>query len=467
MANIILWTTFYSENTLVRPLGAYKLASWLRLNGYTVKVIDFCHLMSPEDLISITEKYITDKTLTIGVSSTFWNSVDQNLKTFSNRSTIEPSWVVNARLILEEKYPKLLWSLGGAKSDRENTRFIWKKFSGFAEDTFLKWIDENSKRLRRAEAFDIKTSETIFSKDDFILPQETLPIELGRGCMFKCKFCSYPLIGKKPGTYLRDYSYIREEFIRNYNEWGTTNYYFQDDTVNEDPEKIRAIADIVQGLPFELKWVGYNRLDLIYSKQDTISMLKDSGLKSTQFGIESFNPEASKSVGKGWNGKHAKDFLLTLKDKWGPDINWTLSFIAGLPGEDKESLLETAKWCIDNKMYHWVFFPLGLDSSPSKHWKSEFEINSKLYGYTFKDNDPAFWMLGDWDLSKATEYAKYLNEISVDHTKISSWLLFGVSSLDIAPLDTLMQINRKDLPVIELEKRKKSIIANYIQSQLR
>ena len=35
-----------------------------------------------------------------------------------------------------------------------------------------------------------------FEKNDFILPGESLPLELSRGCIFKCRFCQYPNIGK-------------------------------------------------------------------------------------------------------------------------------------------------------------------------------------------------------------------------------------------------------------------------------
>lgn len=119
MANIILWnsTDFPRYNTLgcpARSLGAYQLASWLRHNGYTVKVIDFCSLMSTDNLVNITEKYINEDTLTIGVSTTFWRSEGWN--PIGDYVYVEPKWVISARKIIENKFPDIKWTMGGART---------------------------------------------------------------------------------------------------------------------------------------------------------------------------------------------------------------------------------------------------------------------------------------------------------------------------------------------------------------
>ena len=44
---------------------------------------------------------------------------------------------------------------------------------------------------------------------DFIWPQESLTIEASRGCVFKCKFCAFPIIGKKKHDHVRDPQEIR------------------------------------------------------------------------------------------------------------------------------------------------------------------------------------------------------------------------------------------------------------------
>ena len=460
MANIILWNSFNINHSPMRTMSCYQLASWLRQHGYTAVVIDFCHLMGADRLAEVTEKYIGSDTLAVGVSTNFWNSnVDYGM------TASEPLWVQLAREIVERRNPFVKWILGGNFVYSPNIKMSWRIFKWHAEDELLKWMDENSSKLKRRELFDITTSTQYFHSTDFIQPNEVLPIELGRGCQFKCKFCSYPLIGKKKGTYLRQFDHIRESFIRNYNEWGTTKYYFLDDTVNESDEKVQALAEIVQALPFELKWVGYNRLDLIGSKPETIKWLKDSGLKSPFFGIESFHPGASKIVGKGWIGKHGKDFLLRLKEEWGKDVNWHLSFIAGLPGETREDLQSTLQYCIENDMHDWYFHPLTINRNPDKMWKSEFALNYKDYGYSFTEEHNNFeWKNDYWTYRDVHTYVDELNLASKNYVKYSCWFLSALTSLGHSY--DIMHTLKKDLPRISYKVETWKFVGKYVSLHL-
>jgi hypothetical protein len=54
MANLIIWNCLNEDINASRPLGAHQLSGWLRSHGYTVKVIDFCHALSTDALVSLT-----------------------------------------------------------------------------------------------------------------------------------------------------------------------------------------------------------------------------------------------------------------------------------------------------------------------------------------------------------------------------------------------------------------------------
>lgn len=466
MANLIIWTTLHADHAPIRGVAGYHLASWLRQHGYTVEVIDFSHLMTTDQLVDITEKYIGSDTIAVGVSSTFWDSFWKAFNTDIPVKGIEPEWVVKAREKIQSRHPNLKWLLGGSKAVRKIFQFEWIKFPGFAEDDLLRWMDQNSGKFLRRDLFSIQTTTKSFQPSDFIQPNEVIPIDLGRGCMFKCKFCSYPLIGKKPGTYLRDPNFIREEIIRNYNEWGTTKYYFQDDTVNESPEKVKWLADIAQSLQFKIDWVGYTRLDLIQRRPETIQMLKDSGLRSAYFGIESFHPQASMAIGKGWNGKYAKDFLLELKELWGKDINWFVSCITGLPGEPREHLEEVAQWLIDNKMYEWTFFGLNIDITPSKYWKSEFELDYAKYGYSFPDPKRAYyWEREGWNAIEADRVARELNIKCRPHYVPSTWLLAELTTFGKS-FEELMFTKKTDIDWDDYRQKTKDFVNVYVGNKL-
>jgi hypothetical protein len=458
MANLILWNTLNTDNSTVRPIACYQLASWIRQHGYTVKVIDYCHAMTTDELVAITNKHIGSDTLAIGVGTTFWNKPGTMLI-----NSVEPQWVIDARLLLASsvKY----WLLGGPASAVDNMKFNWIKFRSFSEDSLLQWIDQNSSKLVRRELFDIKTASLHFSDTDNIQPYEVLPTELGRGCQFKCRFCSFPLAGKRKGTYIKDFELTREALIRNYSEFGVTRYCILDDTVNESEEKIFALADIAQHLPFKLEWIGYNRLDLIWSRPATIQALKDSGLKSAFFGIESFHPEASMAVGKGWMGKQGKEFLLKLKEEWGPDVNWYLSFIVGLPGETVDSLEDTVNWCITNKMYNWEFNCLIINRGSIKTQKSEFELEYEKYGYSYADDSTHNWKNNNWTMPTAAKFSDYLNRKSYLHRTLSGFAYSRYGSLGYA-FEDLVGKHIASIPQIEITAKTKNRIDEYVRYQL-
>lgn len=459
MANLILWNSLNVETSPVRPAGPHQLAYWLKLHGYDVKVIDFCHLLTTDELVNLTLKHIDQSTIAIGVSTTFWKKSLQDYF----ESTLEPNWVLDARSKLNHK--KVKWLLGGANSNG-NFLFNWDILHGHAEDSLLKYMDENSSVIKTRSKFDIVSLDNCFYDDLNIQSTEVLPIELSRGCQFKCRFCRYPLLGKKKNTYIRDYKLIEKEFLENYYRYGITKYFFLDDTVNESDEKIEHLAEIVQNLPFKLSWFGYNRLDLIGVKPHTVELLKLTGLKSSYFGIESFHPAASKIVGKGWNGVNGKKFLLKLQEQWGNDINFHLSFIVGLTGETEKDVDETHQWCIDNKIPSWTFNGLNININKNQIYPSEFDLNYRLYGYKIPNlSNNQFWTNKDWTSITALQKAKSLSINLQTKVKPAVWLLGELSVLGY-DLQYLMQTYKKDLDWTNIKNLTKNFVNTYVKNQL-
>lgn len=468
MANLILWNTL-GVNAPARPAGVHILANWLRQHGYTVKVIDFCILLTKEELVAITEKHIGPDTLAIGVSSTFWIFRESPLA-IPTRKYLEPEWIIEAREEIDSRH-KVSWMLGGLRAMQGPTKFEWVRFMGYSENDVLRWMDVNSNKLIRRSDFDITCADRFPDPGDCVQPEEFLSIELTRGCKFKCKFCSFPLVGRAPGTYMRDPKLIKDEILRNYDTFGTTRYYYVDDTVNESMEKVTELANIAQSLPFELEWVGYNRLDLIGTNPGMAQALKDSGLRSTQFGIESFHPEASRVIGKGWNGKYGKDYLLKLKEEWGKDIVFFMSFIIGLPGEDEKSIDETHQWCIDNEMYAWTWLGLAISRFPGKYWKSEFEKNAPEYGYKFTNpDDPEYWEIGEWNSLSVHLKGRELNKYCFQKSMLYPWRIGEMGSLGYSInelIDMFINTPLRDLNTELFEKQTYDFVRRYAANQMK
>ena len=67
---IVLLSDVYTEGWM-RSAGAYKLATELRLAGYSVQVIDFTCRLTEKEGSKLFKKFITKETKILGVSDTF------------------------------------------------------------------------------------------------------------------------------------------------------------------------------------------------------------------------------------------------------------------------------------------------------------------------------------------------------------------------------------------------------------
>lgn len=468
MSDVIFWNNsvnikstdkgFYS-----RAIGPYQASHWVKKFNFESQVIDFTNIMSTENLVACTEKFISEKTKAIVVFSTFpffWPET----------KPYEPLWVQKARPILEKKYPKIKWVLTGSGvatvARGRNLMFHWHKILLNIEDNIVNLLQDHAKK--KNEKFHISKLDLRIPENSGILPHEVLMTELARGCQYSCKFCSYPDLGKKKNTYLRDFEHVRNEFMWNYEKFGVTRYAFCDSTFNESEEKLEEFAKMVKTLPFKLEYIAYIRLDLVASKPGQAELLRDSGLKSAFFGIESFNKEAARCVGKTWNAVHGKEWLLKLKNEiWKKDVNFHLSFIMGLPGENKASSDETMNWCKANGMYSFDMRPLILDSSLPVTLVSEFEREPDKYGYMFPNpNLPKYWVNEHWNQVGVEAYAYEIGKEINDNNYLTMWNLAVVASLGYT-FDNVMWMRQKECEFDKYEEKITKYIDDYVNNLLK
>lgn len=455
--NIILLTCV-SGTMFQRSIGAYQLAHFLRDNGYTVQVIDFTDHFTTDELCSALDKFTNNSTLCIGISSTFYNNFNVEIFSTTRDFKIEiPSNLEDSIKYIKEKYPKVKLVLGGAKSLAGNSiPWIDCVIHGHGEDKMLNYVNglagkNTNKIISFSKSIDVDPIDKKFNieklshrfiKEDNILQGEVLPIEISRGCIFKCKFCSYPLIGKTKLDYLRDANLIKEEMQFNYDNYGTTSYFFGDDTFNDSTIKISKLHEAITSLPFKINFTCYLRLDLLHRYQEQIPMLEEMGLVSPFFGIESLNQKSATSIGKGMNTEKVKEFLLDLyHNKWKGKLPIYLSFIVGLPHETKETLQETFDW-VSNTDFAPSFQPLSIFSDSI--YKSEFELNIEKYGYNV---DPVTrqWSNDNFTQKEAENLAKTYNErVLYKNSKPASWFLMTLLNHNMT-LDECKSINISDI----------------------
>lgn len=455
-----------------RTIGPYKIAHFLRKHDLKVQVIDFISKFNENELYKMVSKFITKETLVIGVSMTFMAGMRYPWPKYTNPKTGEvteghtrrmPYAVFITLYRLKRKYPHIKFVSGGYMSDRMPDYGIFNdtcmSYTGSNEDLMLEYIKNlqdpsnpkplgqlrmpllanNEKRARmiydapRNVTYNIETDDFKWAPNDCILQEEPLPLDVARGCIFACKFCQYPHLGKSKFDYIRGMSYLEEEMIHNYNNYGTTTYYMLDDTFNDSEFKMQEFYNMTQRLPFKINFTAYLRADLIHRFPDMAHLLQDSGLIGAYHGLESLNPYASNLVGKAWSGKKAKEFIPKLfHDTWKGKIPQTLSFIVGLPKESKADILDTRAWFVQNKLHNCHFKALGLfgNKNPNKLYtiESEFDKNSEQYGFWFEEGTGPYegreiWRNETWTQPEAGSFARMLNTELRDICKPGIWMI--------------------------------------------
>jgi hypothetical protein len=199
------------------------------------------------------------------------------------------------------------------------------------------------------DAEDFKNSDILWAKSDFIHPNNWLPLEVARGCAFNCAYCNFDHRNIRDNY--KDPDSLRDEIIRNYEEHGVQNYMLMDDLYNDGKKKVRELYDKVWSrLPFKVEWASYMRLDMFWADPESIEIIKESGARIGNFGIETLHNKAGAKVGKGLGKERILETLTALKESWGTEVLVQGNFIAGLPFEPREHIEETIEWSLSTDL---------------------------------------------------------------------------------------------------------------------
>ncbi len=473
---IVILTTNTDPTRQVRYLGPYQIAWWMRENGYSVQVLDYLYFMTKEQRLELFKKYITAETKVVGYapfaifgSQRFWHG-EQPIHDILDEIKFNFPWV---KIVLGGVY------VLGWLNSRKN-HIGWKVdavFKGEAEHSFKEYcdyifkgekhppfsIEHDNKIIRASKKYDIQTCSMKYSKNDFLLPGESLPFEFSRGCIFKCKFCQYPNIGKDKDDFNKEIDHIKSSLIYNYENFGTTRYHITDDTLNSHRERTQLLHKITKELPFKIEFIGYVRLDLLYIWPEQQDILPESGLVSCHFGIESFDPEACKIIGKGWGAKNHKNALADIRKKWGDDVIINCSMILGLGKEQEEDWEESQNWFIDNKIHDWNFNILTMYKNLQA---SEFEKEYKKYGYRFVDDSNWNWASDYMTRDRAGAWAKNNRQKNLSATTPSVWNYSAHTNLGFTK-DEILKHNYLSInEVRERENRTEKLIELYYKTAM-
>jgi len=444
--------------------GPVRLRTHLAQHGYRVRAVDFCDFYDDSTMSAILNNLICLKTKILGLSTTFLS------ETFWNKYR-------ELFLELKSRYPQLKIVVGGYPSIfSDSSDYIDYTISGYAENALLAYLDDN--RLTSYNHMDANIDYAYDSTDltnkwldeDNIQSHEALPIEIARGCIFKCAFCSFPLKGKKKLDYLRSYDNLRNEFIRNYESFGITNYVFDDDTYNDSSHKLEAVADILSSLPFKINYTCYVKPELLVSFPEQIDLLIDSGLLSANYGLESFNYKTRMSIKKMGDINKVLEKIKLVKDKSRGVINNGITMIAGLPDESIESLEQSHEYLMNSDYIdgtHWGSLHISDKKITSPRKLSPIDENPERYGYRIKQlNNIVYWKNDHMDLKRASKLAVDFN---IDNFTYNHLFSFSISMAQNINIDITKKLKYTDIvgsSLDALKSTRKNIINDYVDKIL-
>ena len=447
-------------------LGPYRIRTYLEEHGYTCDIIEWFDFWEDEEILELIKKRYHKNLKFIGFSTTFQSILNISSDILKKIKSLYP----NLKIVIGGQEPYETF----CGEDPEKSKYIDIVFYGHAEVAFLEYIKylEGKSNRHKANKFstgvdyviaphvlpytDCLNLNTIWKPEDPLKYFKVGSIEISRGCMFKCKFCGSPLIGKKKSDYTRSAENLSEEIKRNHDLFGITHYIFSDDTLNESTEKLLNIKRAIQLSGVDITFTAYLRYEILNTHFEQVEILSEMGLIGGQLGIETFNPISRKAIGKGLSTEKIMDLLYRIK-KSNKNLSLGTGFIVGLPGETEETTIESLENFLklnrDNEyLDHFYWSPLYI-VKPYKYLSSVFTREAASYGYSIIPG------LGQWTNDKidinswdeAKRITDHLNNLSKNNSK-TAFYLSELLGLGIA------KNNFKDLKTPEIAQDKKEAI---------
>lgn len=487
----VIFTDMNTKFWHSKPLGAYRVATELRKNGFGTKVLDYFGnwINDPESLFAMLDLIVDDRTLFLGFSGVFFtpnkqagSEIIRRWQDYEDMGELT-TWPLPLETMqglfaqIRARWPNIKLIYGGTSSDRKmkdltaDMDFIVK---GLADTTViqlakhlrdgmpLKYMPSGGRAKvidhdTAARGFDFRHSLVEYVPQDHIVPGEVLTLETSRGCLFKCSFCGYPLIGRKKGDpdYHKTVQSIAHELRKNWQEYGVDTYMFVDETFNETTSKIENVLRARDLAGIDLKFGCYLRVDLLARYPEQLSLLKQLGLVSAFMGIESFYKPSAMAIGKSVHPEKVKSMLFKMKQSI-PGIKLIGGLIIGLPHDTPETLETWVPWVIsqDCPIDMPRFNPLYVDGTNSDIMK-----NPADYGYTLYHDEGSgklMWRNQWWNQTQAREYALAAMEKCWDtgRIRLATWDLLGMHNYGYSSDDfDDLTIDRLDFAAIAKQKQ--------------
>jgi len=179
-----------------------------------------------------------------------------------------------------------------------------------------------------------------FSYSPLVSKRPFFPVLSSRGCGMKCSFyCPYPLFEGKVWR-RRSVENIMEELLLLKRNFGLRGMLFRDPLFTCNKDRVASLAEEMIRNKLDLEWACETHIEFL--DRDLIMLLKRSGLRSINTGIESNNEEGMLAVGRKPLRKSHQAEIVDLCRKQAIQIG--AFYILGFPEDTEASILSMIEY---------------------------------------------------------------------------------------------------------------------------
>lgn len=156
-----------------------------------------------------------------------------------------------------------------------------------------------------------------------------------KGCPYACSFCTVARTKWKD----RSAESVLSELAYLHDRHRIRTVSFFDETFTMSKKRVRAICEGIRQERLDIRWYCNTRVHLV--DPDLLRDMRSAGCSGMSFGVESGNQKVLDSVSKGTTVAQAENAIRWAKKA---GIKTYCAFILGLPGETRESAMDTIRF---------------------------------------------------------------------------------------------------------------------------
>lgn len=188
------------------------------------------------------------------------------------------------------------------------------------------------------------------------LPAEVLRssvnVRTGRGCPFKCKFCTFPSYNDQRVD-LMSVETVLSQLRQIMRQPQVKSVRFVDDTLFLNHRHLLDVCHGMIDIGFDLPWTAYLRTTTL--NKECTTALRNAGCKLVLVGVESADQQVLNNMFKGTREAHAWEAAKNLHDS---DIFGFAFILTGFPGETPRTIDKTIDFLNNSGIHSYVHSPL-------------------------------------------------------------------------------------------------------------